>query len=59
MTEELKQDYAFRNNPWRVEFSGLAHFSDHTVYTKPKEGPAKDTLHEIAGTPTHIAITYT
>ena len=50
VAEELKQKYRFRRKPLRVEFSGVAQFNTYTVYTKPKEGPAKDTLKEIAGT---------
>lgn len=38
------------DEPIQLEFSGLGHFGSNVVFVKVRDGPAKDKLHEIAGT---------
>lgn len=50
VTDQLKRDYSLGANPLQLQFSGLGHFGDAVVFVKVRDGPAKDKLHEMAGT---------
>ena len=49
VTERLKQEYSFGAEPLKFQFSGLGEFGNSVVFVKVKDGPAKETLHSIAG----------